>query len=626
MDVAIRCRPPDPAMLSAAASKSSSSKSSKAAGARAATYSAPNNPGRDGSGSVAVCSLSEAQHQACATVAFDHRASQMEVASLVIEPHLERLIHEPGSGFVCIAYGQTGSGKTHSIFGPPGMLTDDAAATGTIPDAWGVFPRSLAMLLNELQSGSIHAQMRITAVEVYLERVYDLLNDRAVLVVAGISSKATSSRLVMDAAYDANGKWKPPERWKESMDRETAKDRGETAATRNINTNSIANNNNNAKEMTVSSMQDIALVARTIEATRSAKAHSLNERSSRSHCLITVSLYQIRRDRVVTSNLVFADLAGSERVKDSGVHLDGGGNAKAYNLTNNIRMDIGGTRLDEAKAVNTSLSALGRVVAAMSRNDKFISFRDSALTQLLKPALTSQAACRITVLLALRSEPQYAGESASTQRFGAVCANAAKGGGKRSAGAAPSSSAKAAGSGISSISSSSNSRGSALGIRVSVALAEAVAQLTNAEHDILKMQAEGLDEHPVRPCTEFPLPTIQSFMENKRQFDESALEVRKWKQMVLELRAQVKFSTAGPKSEEIDEGRGPSVSSALKHALEKQAAAEHLVFVYSGLFYRQASTGIWIPRHKRLVARMNDRERLQMQIDFLIASSSSSRK
>jgi hypothetical protein len=621
MDVAIRCRPPDPALLSAAGvtKSSSSSTSSKGAGA---SYAAPKNPGRDAFSSVSLRSLSEAQHQACATTAFDHRASQMEVASLVVEPHLERLIHEPGSGFVCIAYGQTGSGKTHSIFGPPGMLTDDAAATGTIPDAWGVFPRSLAMLLNELQSGSIHAQMRITAVEVYLERVYDLLNDRAVLAVAGISSKATSSRIDVDVTYDANGKWKPPTHWKESMDREAAKDRGETTATRNINKNSITNNNNNAKEMTVSSMQDIALVARTIEATRSAKAHSLNERSSRSHCLITVSLYQIRRDCVVTSNLVFADLAGSERVKDSGVHLDGGGNAKAYNLTNNIRMDIGGTRLDEAKAVNTSLSALGRVVAAMSRNDKFISFRDSALTQLLKPALTSQAACRITVLLALRSEPQYAGESASTQRFGAVCANAAKCGGKRSTGAARSSSAKTGGGS----GSSSSSRGSIPGIRVSTALAEAVVQLTNAEQDILKMQAEGLDEHPVRPCTEFPLPTIQSFMENKRQFDESALEVRKWKQKVLELRAQVKFSTAGQKSEEKDEGRGSSVSSVLKHALEKQAAAEHLVFVYSGLFYRQASTGIWIPRHKRLVARMNDRERLRMQVDFLRASSSSSRK
>ena len=91
--------------------------------------------------------------------------------------------------------------------------------------------------------------------------------------------------------------------------------------------------------------------------------------------------------------------------------VDGSGSARAFSLTNGIRVDIGGTRLDEAKSVNTSLSALGRVVAAMSRGDKFISFRDSALTQLLKPALTTPVACKITVLLSLRSEPQYVDKS-----------------------------------------------------------------------------------------------------------------------------------------------------------------------------------------------------------------------
>ena len=45
-------------------------------------------------------------------------------------------------------------------------------------------------------------------------------------------------------------------------------------------------------------MEDVATVARAIEATRSAKSHSLNDRSSRSHCLISISLQQIKDEYV----------------------------------------------------------------------------------------------------------------------------------------------------------------------------------------------------------------------------------------------------------------------------------------------------------------------------------------
>lgn len=62
---------------------------------------------------------------------------------------------------------------------------------------------------------------------------------------------------------------------------------------------------------------------------------------------------------------MFVDLAGSERIKKSQVD-----NLKAL----------------EAKNINTSLSALGRVINGLTTTgaDAYVPFRDSALTMLMK--------------------------------------------------------------------------------------------------------------------------------------------------------------------------------------------------------------------------------------------------
>jgi len=199
------------------------------------------------------------------------------------------------------------------------------------------------------------AQLSVTAVEVYLERAYDLLNDREPIAIAGTAVKATPNRMNNNnVVRDANGKWVPPSTWKTINDE--GEERKKKAKSEGRRESAMPNGSDlqatKSKEIIVSSMQGIASVARTIESTRSAKSHSLNERSSRSHCLITITLQQVR-EYLYVSHLVFADLAGSERVSDSGVDADGGGGAKAYALTNGIRVDLGGTRLDEARSVNT---------------------------------------------------------------------------------------------------------------------------------------------------------------------------------------------------------------------------------------------------------------------------------
>ena len=71
-----------------------------------------------------------------------------------------------------IAYGQTGSGKTHTIFGPEGCLRPDKSID------WGLMPRLLEELLN-----TENISVSVSAVEVYQDLAYDLLNNSAPLTV-----------------------------------------------------------------------------------------------------------------------------------------------------------------------------------------------------------------------------------------------------------------------------------------------------------------------------------------------------------------------------------------------------------------------------------------------------------
>jgi hypothetical protein len=75
--------------------------------------------------------------------------------------------------------------------------------------------------------------------------------------------------------------------------------------------------------------------------------------------------------KTLRSKLLMVDLAGSERVR---------------------RTVSKGARLSEAKSINTSLSALGNVIAALAeQNVSHIPYRDSKLTRLLQDSLGGTA-------------------------------------------------------------------------------------------------------------------------------------------------------------------------------------------------------------------------------------------
>ena len=159
------------------------------------------------------------------------------------------------------------------------------------------------------------------------------------------------------------------------------------------------------KDEEITSNEDITRIMQTIEATRTAKGHLLNDRSSRSHCVITLKLSYKKGNKLVNSKFVIADLAGSERVGKSGV----------INC-----LDL---RCEEAKNINTSLSALGRIVAMIGTRSKggYMPFRDSALTMLLKESLTGNV--RTALVVAASSSPAMIHETMSSLKFGTSCGN-----------------------------------------------------------------------------------------------------------------------------------------------------------------------------------------------------------
>ncbi|KAG0417673.1 hypothetical protein HPB47_005436, partial [Ixodes persulcatus] len=132
---------------------------------------------------------------------------------------------------------------------------------------------------------------------------------------------------------------------------------------------------------------------RTVEPT------AANKTSSRSHALLRVSIRQSSRDpsnlsssRNRVGKLFMVDLAGSER---------------ASNTKNT------GIRLKEGAHINRSLLALGNVINALGmRNPKYVNFRDSKLTRMLKEALSGN--CKTVMVAHISPASAHYDESRNT--------------------------------------------------------------------------------------------------------------------------------------------------------------------------------------------------------------------
>ncbi|KAG2600638.1 hypothetical protein PVAP13_5KG546400 [Panicum virgatum] len=269
---------------------------------------------------------------------FKTHASQAEVFS-----DIQPLIRSVLDGFnVCIfAYGQTGSGKTYTMSGP-----------GTSKEDWGVNYRALNDLFDISLSrrNAFSYEVEVQMVEIYNEQVRDLLSNNIAQKRLGIWSTSQPNGLVVpDASLHP-----------------------------------------------VKSTSDVLDLMEIGQSNRAVGSTALNERSSRSHSILTVHVRGLDLKNGSTSRgcLHLIDLAGSERVE---------------------RSEAIGERLKEAQYINKSLSALGDVIFALAQKNAHVPYRNSKLTQVLQSSLGGQA--KTLMFVQINPDTESFSETMSTLKF-----------------------------------------------------------------------------------------------------------------------------------------------------------------------------------------------------------------
>lgn len=131
------------------------------------------------------------------------------------------------------------------------------------------------------------------------------------------------------------------------------------------------------------------------ESNRTVASTKMNTASSRSHQLFMVEIMQkLPNDSEKKGTLNLVDLAGSEKINQTGVT---------------------GNKLEEAKKINLSLSALGNVIKALTDKAEHIPYRDSKLTRLLQESLGGNY--KTTLIVNCSPHPRNVEDSLNTLKF-----------------------------------------------------------------------------------------------------------------------------------------------------------------------------------------------------------------
>ncbi|WJX78379.1 hypothetical protein P8452_61608 [Trifolium repens] len=237
---------------------------------------------------------------------------------------------------VCIfAYGQTGSGKTHTMSGPSGGTSKDMGIN--------------YLALNDLFQMSNERKDNITY-DIYVQMV-EIYNEQFISL--------TNLTLEIRSCND-DGLSLP-----------------------------------DARLRSVKSTTDVLTLMKLGEVNRAVSSTAINNRSSRSHSVLTVHINgKDTSGNSIRSCLHLVDLAGSERVDKS---------------------EVTGDRLKEALYINKSLSCLGDVITALAQKNSHIPYRNSKLTLLLQDSLGGHA--KTLMFAHVSPEADSFGETVSTLKF-----------------------------------------------------------------------------------------------------------------------------------------------------------------------------------------------------------------
>ncbi|XP_027354701.1 kinesin-like protein KIN-4A [Abrus precatorius] len=280
---------------------------------------------------------------------FDHvYGSTGSPSSAMFEECVAPLVDGLFQGYnaTVLAYGQTGSGKTYTM----GTGFKDGFQTGIIPQVMNVLFGKIGTLKHQ-----INFQLHVSFIEILKEEVRDLLDPSSVSkpeTANGHAGKMTSPG-------------KPPIQIRETSN----------------GVITLAG----STEVSVATLKEMAACLEQGSLSRATGSTNMNNQSSRSHAIFTITLEQMRKlsnpsdsclndtmnEEYLCAKLHLVDLAGSERAKRTGSD---------------------GLRFKEGVHINKGLLALGNVISALGDEKKrkegvHVPYRDSKLTRLLQDSL-----------------------------------------------------------------------------------------------------------------------------------------------------------------------------------------------------------------------------------------------
>ena len=273
---------------------------------------------------------------------FGQYATQQEIYNRAISPIVDEVLQ----GFNCtvFAYGQTGTGKTYTMEG-------DISSE----DKKGIIPRAVDTIFQRLEArAESEFSVKVSFLEIYNEDLSDLLSPTDDQKLRILDDKSKINKGVCC---------------------------------------------HNLEEIAVKNTEDLVTIMQKAMAKRRTAATKLNEHSSRSHCIFTLTLHSKEttaegEDLLKVGKLNLVDLAGSECVGRSGAK---------------------DKRAREAGNINQSLLTLGRVITALVERTPHVPYRDSKLTRLLQESLGGRT--KTCIIATVAPSVQCLDETLSTLEY-----------------------------------------------------------------------------------------------------------------------------------------------------------------------------------------------------------------
>ena len=312
---------------------------------------------------------------------FDHVFDENDNQEKLYNTFGEKLLKDIFRGYngTIMAYGQTGSGKTYTMFGRSLLENPRSVDKGTYESEKGIVQRAVKQIFEYKNQNKDRKDVSIyvSFMQIYLNQITDLLDEKSDVVFTankpkfriGKDSKNLSIENSLKIGHDKDGK--------------------------------II-----VKGLSIQEVHDetklLLLIENGITFRKTAET-IMNKISSRSHAILQITIRQMWKERIKNNSngetvenfhklkgvLTIVDLAGSESVSRTGSE---------------------GINQDEAKEINKSISALGRVIESLSRHSQYldmkglneqnseiqrnnfgskvyVSYRDSRLTEILSECL-----------------------------------------------------------------------------------------------------------------------------------------------------------------------------------------------------------------------------------------------